>query len=134
VTIRSFVFGVALAVTAVGVSASQYPVVDMVAQKVIQKYQSSTCEQLWEARGKPKPKEEQNLIEILKYNRQMRQVFLDEVAGGEQNVRMRPGIVRSPNARFPTFIKTSALTGGVAAGSANSYAAGGATHTTVAAP
>jgi hypothetical protein len=35
---------------------------DMIAQKVIQRYESSTCEQLWEARGKPKTTEQQNMI------------------------------------------------------------------------
>jgi len=31
----------------------------MVAQKVIQKYQQSTCEQLWQKKGEPKPAMEQ---------------------------------------------------------------------------
>ena len=92
-TIRSFVFGVALASTAVGVSASQYPMLDMVAQKVIQKYQASTCEQLWEARGEPKSQEEQNIIQILRGDPQMRQVFLDEVAGPVANKMFECGLV-----------------------------------------
>ena len=39
-------------------SAQQYPVMDMVADKVIQKYQQSSCEQLWQRKGKPKPQKE----------------------------------------------------------------------------
>ena len=35
-------------------SGAQNPILDLVAKSVIQKYQSSTCEQLWEARAKPK--------------------------------------------------------------------------------
>ena len=92
-TIRSFVFGVVLVSAAVGVSASQYPMLDMVAQKVIQKYQTATCEQLWEARGKPKSQEEQNVIQILKGDPQMRTVFIDEVAGPVANKMFECGLV-----------------------------------------
>ena len=35
--------------------AQQYPMMDMVANKVIQKYQSSTCEQLWQEKAKKTP-------------------------------------------------------------------------------
>jgi len=93
VTIRSLVFGITLVLTAVGVSASQYPMLDMVAQKVIQKYQTATCEQLWEARGKPKSQEEQNVIQILKGDPQMRTVFIDEVAGPVANKMFECGLV-----------------------------------------
>ena len=92
-TIRSLVFGITLVLTAVGVSASQYPMLDMVAQKVIQKYQTATCEQLWEARGKPKSQEEQNVIQILKGDPQMRTVFIDEVAGPVANKMFECGLV-----------------------------------------
>ncbi len=92
-TVQSFVFVVVSMLTAAEVSASQYPVVDMAAQKVIQRYQASTCEQLWEARGKPKPQEEQNIIQILKSDPQMRQVFLDEVAGPVANKMFECGLV-----------------------------------------
>jgi hypothetical protein len=56
----------ALTLAAVGVAGAQYPILDMVAGKVVQKYQQSTCEQLWEARGKPKSEEEQRVIAFLK--------------------------------------------------------------------
>ena len=93
VTARSFVFTAAVLLSAVGVSASQYPMLDGVAQKVIQRYQSSTCEQLWEARGKPKPQEEQSLVQILKSDPQMRTVFLDEVAGPVANKMFECGLL-----------------------------------------
>jgi len=38
-----------------GISGAQFPILDMVADKVIQKYQSSTCEQLWQQKSQPKP-------------------------------------------------------------------------------
>ena len=30
-----------------GIAYAQYPIMDMVADRVVQKYQSSSCEQLW---------------------------------------------------------------------------------------
>ena len=35
-----------------GISSAQFPILDMIADKVIQKYQSSTCEQLWQTEGR----------------------------------------------------------------------------------
>ena len=39
---------------AAGVAYAQYPIMDAVANKVIQKYQSASCEQLWQQKGQPK--------------------------------------------------------------------------------
>ncbi len=90
---RLGVFAIAAVLTAVSVSGSQYPLLDMVAQKVIQRYEQSTCEQLWEARGKPKPPEEQNMIKILQGDPQMRTVFLNEVAGPVANKMFTCGMI-----------------------------------------
>ena len=90
---RSFLAGLAVVMTCVGASASQYPMLDLVAQKVIQKYQQSTCEQLWEARGKPKSAEEQNIVQILRGDPQMREVFVNEVAGPVVNKMFECGLV-----------------------------------------
>jgi len=52
--------------------------------KVIQKYQTSTCEQLWQERaqgqGQPKPEMEQRAIAALRNDPQMRQAFFNKVA------------------------------------------------------
>ena len=46
---RSWFVAVVVASVAAGVAcAQQFPIVDAVANKVIQKYQSSSCEQLWQ--------------------------------------------------------------------------------------
>lgn len=37
-----------------GVSSAQYPLLDEAANRVVQKYQNSSCEQLWQQRGQPK--------------------------------------------------------------------------------
>ena len=48
---RSYLFALALTLLYVSVANAQYPVMDMVANKVIQKYQTATCEQLWEKKA-----------------------------------------------------------------------------------
>jgi len=53
----------------------------LIANKVIQKYQQATCEQLWEERGKPNPAQEQELIQMLRGDPQMRAAFINKVAG-----------------------------------------------------
>lgn len=69
---------------AAGIANAQYPIMDMVANKVIQKYQSASCEQLWkeraEGKGKPKPQGEQDVIQMLHQDPQMREAFFKQVA------------------------------------------------------
>ena len=56
---RSWLFLVASASVVAGIAYAQYPIMDMIAGKVIQKYQSSTCEQLWQQKSQPKGPEVQ---------------------------------------------------------------------------
>jgi hypothetical protein len=62
----------------------QYPVMDKIAEKIIQKYQGSTCEQLWQekaqAKNKPKSTQEQEAVSILRNDPKMRAAFIDKVA------------------------------------------------------
>jgi hypothetical protein len=55
------------ATTLSGVAHAQYPIMDRVASKVIEKYQTSTCQQLWQEKaqkqGQPKPEMEQRAIQ-----------------------------------------------------------------------
>jgi hypothetical protein len=60
--------------------AQEYPVMNMIADRVIQKYQSSSCETLWQNRQKPKSEEEQNLIQLLQGDPNMRAAFINKVA------------------------------------------------------
>ena len=76
-----------------GVAFAQYPILDMVAGKVIQKYQSSSCEQLWQQKGAPKSAEEQRVIGLLKNDPQMRTAFLDKVAGPIANKMFECGMI-----------------------------------------
>jgi hypothetical protein len=60
----------------------QYPILTDIANKVIQKYQNSSCEQLWEQRSAhtPPSAEEQRAIGVLRSDPQMRAAFINLVA------------------------------------------------------
>ena len=73
--------------------AQPYPIVDMVASNVVQKYQFATCEQLWEQKGKPKSAQEQEMLGMLRNNPQMRTYFIDKVAGPIVNKMFECGML-----------------------------------------
>jgi hypothetical protein len=60
----------------------QYPVMDGVANKIIAKYQQSSCEQLWiqKSQKAPPSAEEQKAVAFLKSDPQMRAAFINKVA------------------------------------------------------
>jgi hypothetical protein len=64
--------------------AQQYPMLDMVADKVVQKYRGATCEQLWKeraaGRSKAKPQEEQRLVQFLREDAGARAEFFRRVS------------------------------------------------------
>jgi mannose/cellobiose epimerase-like protein (N-acyl-D-glucosamine 2-epimerase family) len=89
---------VAVAAAAVaGIAYAQYPIMDAVATKVIQKYQTSTCQQLWEERaqkqGQPKPEMEQRAIKALQGDPQMRQAFFNKVSAPIVNKMFECGMI-----------------------------------------
>ena len=73
--------------------AQEYPIMNMVADRVIQKYQNATCEQLWKKKGKPKTDEEKNAIQLLRGDPQMRQAFIDKVAAPIANKMFECGLI-----------------------------------------
>ncbi len=75
-----------------GYTYAQYPILDAVAQKVIAKYQSSTCEQLWANKGQHSP-EEQRLIGFLRSDPNMRQSFFNQIAGPVVNKMFECGMI-----------------------------------------
>jgi len=87
----------AIALFCAGVSAQDFPIMDRIAQKVIQKYQQSTCEQLWQERaqkGKTEaPPMEQEAIQMLKGDPQMRQAFINKVAAPIANKMFECGMI-----------------------------------------
>jgi len=89
--------GSSLTLFVAGISFAQFPVMDKVADKVVQKYQTSTCEQLWQEKaqnqGKPKPEMEQRAIKILKEDPQMRQAFFAKISAPIVNKMFECGMI-----------------------------------------
>ena len=90
-------FTLAIALLCAAVNAQQFPIMDRIADKVIQKYQTSTCEQLWQeraAKGKaPKPQMEQEALQMLKSDPQMRAAFINKVAAPIANKMFECGMI-----------------------------------------
>jgi len=73
--------------------AQEFPIMDRVADKVIQRYQNSSCEQLWQKKGKPKPAMEQKAVQLLRSDPQMRFAFIDKVAAPIANKMFECGMI-----------------------------------------
>ena len=89
------VFAGAYAKKAHARASQQYPILDALAAKVVQKYQTSTCEQLWEKRSQkapPKP-EEQKVLQLLHNDPQMRTEFINKVAAPIANKMFECGMI-----------------------------------------
>jgi len=87
----------AIALLCAAVSAQDYPVLDRIAEKVVQKYQQATCEQLWQERAQkdkaPKPQMEQEALQMLKSDPQMRAAFINKVAAPIANKMFECGMI-----------------------------------------
>ena len=93
---RYYLFALALTLLYVSVgSAQQYPMLDKIANKVVQKYQSASCEQLWQQKAKkPQPtQQEQQAIQLLKSDPQMRAAFINQVAAPIANKMFDCGMI-----------------------------------------
>jgi len=79
------------------VVAQDFPVLDQIAAKVIQKYQTSTCEQLWQERAqkgkKPESPMEQRAVEMLKSDSAMRAAFINKIAAPIANKMFECGMI-----------------------------------------
>ena len=93
----TFFVASAIALFCAAVSAQQFPIMDKIADKVIQKYQTSTCEQLWQERAQkgkaPKPQMEQQALDMLKSDAQMRSAFINKVAAPIANKMFECGMI-----------------------------------------
>jgi len=91
---RLYVFALLLPMLLItGVASAQYPMMDKVADKVIQKYQQSSCEQLWQKRGQPPSQREQEAIQFLHNDPQMRAAFINRVAAPIANKMFECGMI-----------------------------------------
>jgi hypothetical protein len=90
---RSMMLVVVLFLFAGAAAAQDYPILNMVADRVNEKYRNATCEQVWQDKEKPKGEMEKSLIQMLRENPQMRQVFIDKVAATVANKMFECGLV-----------------------------------------
>jgi hypothetical protein len=90
-------FAAAIALVCAVVNAQEFPIMDRIADKVIQKYQTSTCEQLWQERAQkgkaPPPQMEQEALQMLKSDSQMRAAFINKVAAPIANKMFECGMI-----------------------------------------
>ena len=81
----------------VAVVSAQHRLLDTIANKVVQKYQQSTCEQLWEEKakekGQPKPAMEQEAIQMLRGDPQLSAEFINIVAAPIANKMFECGMI-----------------------------------------
>lgn len=73
--------------------AQQYPLIDLLAGKVVDKANASTCEQLWEGRGKPKSAREQELVQLLRNDPGARKEFINRIAAPVANKMFECGMI-----------------------------------------
>ncbi len=64
----------------IATAQEQFPIMDRVADKVIQKYQESSCPQLMAQRDQPKSPQEQRVFQLLRDDPTMRRAFINRVA------------------------------------------------------
>ena len=86
--------GVATFVSALivaGAAAAQGMLLDYAADKVIKKFQTSTCEQL-KAREEPKSEMDKMAIDFLRNDTQARVIFIDKIAAPVANKMFECGM------------------------------------------
>lgn len=91
---RSCFIAVVLVMFCAGMAGAQeYPIMEKVAAKVIQKYQQSSCEQLWKEKSQPKSTKEQEVVQILKSDPQMRTAFINMISPTIVNKMFECGMI-----------------------------------------
>lgn len=76
-----------------GIAIGQGRIMDEVVSKVIAKYQNSSCEQLWQAKGQPQSEQEQRAVQFLRNDATARTEFLNKVAGPIANKLFECGMI-----------------------------------------
>jgi hypothetical protein len=76
----------------IGAAAAQGLLLDYAANKVIQKYQNSTCAQLKAMRDAPKSEKDKLAIDYLRNNTQARIAFIDKIAAPVANKMFECGM------------------------------------------
>ena len=86
-----------IALFCAALNGQDFPILDQIANRVVQKYQQATCEQLWQERAqkgkKPESPMEQKAMEMLKADAQMRSAFINKVAAPIANKMFECGMI-----------------------------------------
>jgi hypothetical protein len=77
---RFFFLALAAMLVLTGGAYAQELIVDTIANKVIQKYQQATCEQLWQQKSQLKSPREQEIVQKLHANPGIRTEFINKIA------------------------------------------------------
>ena len=90
-----FLMPIVLTVASGGQAQSQHPILDKVADKVVQKYRTTSCVELkaQKAEKKAPSEQEQKAIQFLKSDPQMRAEFINKVAGPIANKMFDCGMI-----------------------------------------
>jgi hypothetical protein len=76
-----------------GDAAAQGMLLDFAADKVIKKYQSSSCDQLKVLKGEPPSEKEKMAIDFLRDDAQARKAFIDKIAAPVLNKMFECGLI-----------------------------------------
>ena len=92
---RSYLFALVIALLYVGIANAQHPILDAIANRVVQKYQASSCEQLWQQKAQKKPptQQEKEAMQMLRNDPQMRAEFVNIVAAPIVNRLIECGMI-----------------------------------------
>jgi hypothetical protein len=85
--------GLLLLAGAAGAQYEQHPLIDRLANRVIEKYQNSSCQQLAYQRHEPKSPMEEQAIQNLRSDPQMSQLFINKVAAPIANKLFECGLI-----------------------------------------
>jgi hypothetical protein len=85
--------GVLCLAIADGRAQSQYPIMDQVAQRVIQRYQTSSCATLAAKRAEPASPMKERVVQLLRADPAMREAFINHVAGPIANKLFECGLI-----------------------------------------
>jgi hypothetical protein len=96
---RAYLIALLLLQFHIGIAAAQesFPIMEKIAERVIQKYRTSSCEQLAMQKSHPPTGEgaeiEHRVIELLRNDPQMRTAFLNRVAAPIANKLFECGMI-----------------------------------------
>ena len=97
---HSYLFALVLLLLHIGIASaqgSQYPVMEKMAQKVVEKYQTSSCQDLTKQKSQPPTGKQAQIadraVQMLRNDPQMRTEFLNRVAAPIANKIFECGMI-----------------------------------------